>query len=262
MTDRSHSTTALAAIDRIDRDPAQHSDLKQNAGIGAADATVDLVWSGGPAADHKTAMVLDPLLHLLAYGESLTLSFTHAPESAETCTHCLRLSVRAAAVGKEPVQITTSLSSKVARASFARTVEAACPGLRARPMDEIDPHNTSSANTHRLDPAGRILDICSRSDAKGPKGKPSLRDVDAPGVRLPLHGAPALVIEDALRGLECLSEGYRLDVTFTALSGSPRQDRCSVAGVAAAVPARVSDHQRSGAHGGHARPAGQRRIRP
>lgn len=218
MSDRSHSTNPLAAIDHMDRDPAQHHDPKQNAGIGTADATVDLVWSGGPAAGHKTAMVLDPFLHLLANGESLTLSFTHAPVSAETCTHYLRLSVRSAAVGKEPMQIPTSPSSKVARASFARAVEAACPGLRARPMEEIDPHNTSSVNTHRLDPAGRILDLCSRNDAKGPKGKPSLRDVDAPGVRLPLHGAPALVIEDALRALECLAEGYRLDVTFTAFS--------------------------------------------
>lgn len=89
MTDRSHSTKPLAVIDDIDRDPAQHSDLEQNAGIGAANTTVDLFWSGGPAANHKTAMVLDPLLHLLADGESLTLSFSHAPVSAETCTHCL-----------------------------------------------------------------------------------------------------------------------------------------------------------------------------
>ncbi|MEM1151534.1 MAG: helicase HerA-like domain-containing protein [Pseudomonadota bacterium] len=218
MSDRFHITNPLAAIARIDRDPAQHSDLEQKAGLGAADATVDLVWSGGPAADHKTAMVLDPLLHLLADGESLTLSFGHTPSSAETGTHRLRLSVRAAAVGKEPVQITTSLSSKEARASFARAVEAACPGLRARPVDEIHPHGTSSSYTHRLDPAGRILDLCGRGEPKSPRGQPGLRAVDSPGVRLPLHGAPALVVEDALRALECISEGYRLDVTFTAFS--------------------------------------------
>lgn len=218
MSDRSQSTNPLAAIDRMVRDPAQQSDLKQNAGIEAADATVDLVWSGGPAADHKTAMVLDPLLHLLTNGESLTLSFAHTPNSAETGTHRLRLSVRAAAIGREPGQITASLSSKEAKAPFARTVEAACPGLRARPIDEIHLNKSSPANTHRLNPAGRILDLCSRSDAKGPKRKPGLRDVETPGVRLPLHGAPALVIEDALRALENLREGYHLEVTFTAFS--------------------------------------------
>lgn len=218
MSDRSHCTTPLAAMNCIDQDSAQHSDLKHNAGIKAANATVDLVWSGGPAADHKTAMVLDPLLHLLANGESLTLSFAHTPGSAETGAHRLRLSVRAAAVGKEPVQITNSLSSKEATATFARTVEAACPGLRALPIEEIHPYKTSPAKTHRLDPAGRILDLCGRGEAKGPRGQPGLRAVDSPGVRLPLHGAPALVVEDALRALECISEGYRLDVTFTAFS--------------------------------------------